>query len=99
MFNNSDFYNLDSAENKVRNAKFLMELSVELEAVEKILEQKGIMVESDLLATKEYIKSLPEMKKTIDTLNNYEESINNYKNNPEQHLRDLLNAKMRGDIK
>ena len=44
-------------------------------------------------------KNSPNYKPVYDYLNGAEQKANYYKNNPEQHLKDVFNAKMNGTIK
>lgn len=99
MFSNNDNYDLDSAKNKVDNAKRLINLQIQIKTLENVLIAKGIITELDLNATKQYVMNDEEIKYCMQQLKAVEDKITQYKNNPEQHLRDLLNAKMNGTIK
>lgn len=99
MFSNKDNYDLDSAKNKVDNAKRLINLQIQIKTLENVLIAKGIITELDLNATKQYVMNDEEIKYYMQQLKAVEDKITQYKNNPEQHLRDLLNAKMNGTIK
>ena len=99
MFSNNDNYDLDSAQNKVDNAKRLINLQIQIKTLENVLIAKGIISELDLNATKQYVMNNEEIKYYMQQLKAVEDKITQYKNNPEQHLRDLLNAKMNGTIK
>ena len=99
MFSNNDNYDLDSAKSKVDNAKRLINLQIQIKTLENVLIAKGIISELDLNATKQYVMNDEEIKYYMQQLKAVEDKITQYKNNPEQHLRDLLNAKMNGTIK
>ena len=99
MFSNNDNYDLDSAKNKVDNAKRLINLQIQIKTLENVLIAKGIITELDLNATKQYVMNDEEIKYYMQQLKAVEDKITQYKNNPEQHLRDLLKAKMNGTIK
>lgn len=99
MFSNNDNYDLDSAKSKVDNAKRLINLQIQIKTLENVLIAKGIISELDLNATKQYVMNDEEIKYYMQQLKVVEDKITQYKNNPEQHLRDLLNAKMNGTIK
>ena len=55
MFSNNDNYDLDSAQNKVDNAKRLINLQIQIKTLENVLIAKGIITELDLNATKQYV--------------------------------------------
>lgn len=99
MFSNNDNYDLDSAQNKVDNAKRLINLQIQIKTLENVLIAKGIITELDLNATKQYVMNDEEIKYYMQQLRAVEEKITLYKNDPQQHLRDLFNAKMNGTIK
>ena len=99
MFSNNDNYDLDSAQSKIDNAKRLINLQIQIKTLENVLIAKGIISELDLNATKQYVMNDENIKYSMQQIRAAEDKITQYKNNPEQHLRDLLNAKMNGTIK
>ena len=98
MFSNNDNYDLDSAQNKIDNAKRLINLQIQIEAIKNVLIAKGLISELDIDASKQFIMKDENIRNYIEQLNLAEQKINTYKNNPEQHLRDLLNAKINGNM-
>lgn len=99
MFSNNDSYDLDSAQNKIDNAKRLINLQIQIEAIKNVLTAKGIISELDIEASKQFIMKDESIRNYIKQLNLAEQRINTYKNNPEQHLKDLFKAKMNGNIR
>lgn len=99
MFSNNDSYDLDSAQSKIDNARRLINLQIQIKTIENILIAKGLISELDITATRQFVINDESVKKNLTELKIVEEKIANYKNNPEEHLRDLLKAKMNGTIK
>lgn len=99
MFSNNDNYDLDSAQSKIDNARRLINLQIQVDALKNVLVAKGIISELDISATKQFIMSDETVKSTLEALGQAEQRVNMYKNNPEQHLKDLLKAKMDGTIR
>ena len=99
MFSNNDNYDLDSAKNKLDQAKEILNIKIEIKMLEQVLIAKGVMSKFDLDAAKKYVVSDPNIQEYMLQIAAIEDKIKMYKNNPEQHLRDLFNAKMNGTIK
>lgn len=99
MFSNNDNYDLDSAQSKIDNAKRLINLQIQVDALKNVLIAKGIISELDIDASKQFIMNDEAVKKALEVLRQAEQKVNIYKNNPEQHLKDLLKAKMDGTIR
>ena len=99
MFSNNDNYDLDSAQSKIDNAKRLINLQIQVDALKNVLIAKGIISELDIDASKQFIMNDEVVKKALEVLRQAEQKVNIYKNNPEQHLKDLFKAKMDGTIR
>lgn len=98
MLTNNDSYDLDSAQNKLDQAKEILDIKIQIKTLEQVLIAKGIISKLDLDAAETYILQDPKIQEYILQINAVEDKIKMYKNNPEQHLRDLLKAKMNGTI-
>ena len=99
MFSNNDNYDLDSAQSKIDNARRLINLQIQVDALKNVLIAKGIISELDINATKQFIMNDEAVKNALEILEQAEQKVNMYKNNPEQHLKDLFKAKMDGTIR
>ena len=99
MFSNNDNYDLDSAQSKIDNAKRLINLQIQVDALKNVLIAKAIISELDIDASKQFIMNDEAVKKALEVLRQAEQKVNIYKNNPEQHLKDLFKAKMDGTIR
>ena len=99
MFSNNDSYDLDSAQSKIDNAKRLIYLQIQIKAIQDVLTAKGILTELDIESAKQYAMNDSKIKTYLEQLQQVEQKINTYKNDPEQHLKDLFKAKMDGTIR
>lgn len=99
MFSNGDYYDLDSASAKLQQMKMMLDIKIQLNALEDVLVKRGVIGASDVNACVEYLKTTNAYKTMFDYIQVQEAGIKNYKNNPQQHLKDLFNAKLNGTIK
>ena len=74
-------------------------MRIQVEVLKLLLEKKGIVSQSDIEACEAYLKTQPEIMVLYEAIATAERKINEYKVNPQQHLRDLLNAKINGTIR
>jgi len=99
MFSNNDFYNLDDASKTLRNLKMMVDINIKLETLTQLLIKHGVTNDLEVEACENYIKTLPHIKAMLNEMQQTEATINNYKANPQQHLRDIMTAKMNGQIR
>jgi hypothetical protein len=99
MFSNNDFYNLDDATKTLENKKVMLDMYIKMESLTQLLIKHNITNELEIEACENYIKTLPHIKMMIEGIQQIESKINSYKTDPQQHLRDLMKAKMNGQIR
>ena len=92
-------YNMDTALEEINNKKLLLDVKVETQVILQLLVSKGIVTREEVFEMRNKVKNSPNYKPVYDYLNGAEQKANYYKNNPEQHLKDVFNAKMNGTIK
>lgn len=98
MLTNNDNYDLDSAQNKLNQAKEILDVKIQIRTLEQVLIAKGVISKLDLDAAEKYILQDSKIQEYMLQIAAIEDKIKMYKNNTEQHLRDLLKAKMNGTI-
>jgi hypothetical protein len=96
MFTQNDLENPNAALQKINSAKAMVEMKVELEAIKHILIIKKAMTQEDIDACVDYLKTTPEYKSACDGLNFFGEKFGEYIQNPQKHLQDLWETKLRG---
>lgn len=82
MFTNNDLYDLDSAQSKIKQMKLMLDMRVKIDAMEQILIQRKIIDNNDVEACETFLKTQPEYKTLYDYLENQQNDVLNYKNNP-----------------
>ena len=92
-------YNMDTALQEINDKKLLLDTKVETQVILQLLVSKGIVTREEVSEMRNKVKNSPNYKPVYDYLNNAQQKANYYKNNPEQHLKDVFNAKMNGIIK
>lgn len=92
-------YNLDESKQDLIQMEAIFNAQVDTQVILQILLDKGICNRHEIQAHREHVKQLPKYKATDNYLKNAKESVEYYKNNPQDHLRDLFKAKMDGKIK
>ncbi len=91
-------YNMDTALQEINDKKLLLDVKVETQVILQLLVSKGIVTREEVSEMRNKVKNSPNYKPVYDYLNNAQQKANYYKNNPEQHLKDVFNAKMNGTI-
>lgn len=92
-------YDMDTALNEINEKKLLLDVKVETQLILQLLVQKEIVMRDEVQAMREKVKNSPSYRPLYEYLETAEQKANYYKGNPEQHLRDVLKAKMNGTIK
>lgn len=99
MLSRNANYNMDEALNEINEKKLLLDVKVETQLILQLLVSKGIVTREEVSAMREKVKNSPGYKPLYEYLESAEQKANYYKNNPEEHLKDVLAAKMNGTIK
>jgi len=99
MFKNSDYYDLNAAQQTVADKRLILDIYIKNLAIVELLKKHGITNDLEIEACENYIKTLPAIKVMCDFMDQSEAKIKDYQKNPEQHLKDLFQAKMNGNIR
>lgn len=92
-------YDLDQTKEELTEKEAIFNASLDVQVVLQILIDKEICTREEIQQHRERVKQLPKFKATANYLEQAKNSVAYYKSNPEQHLRDILKAKMEGTIK
>lgn len=99
MLSNDANYNMDDALNEINQKKLLLDVKVETQLILQLLVQKGIVTREEVAEMRNKVKNSPNYKPLYDYFGQAEQKANYYKDNPQDHLKDLFAAKMNGTIK
>lgn len=92
-------YNMDTALNEINQKKLILDIKVETQTILQLLVNKGIVTREEVAQTRERVKNSPNYKPLYEMLDGAQDTANYYKQNPEEHLRDILQAKIDGRLK
>ena len=99
MLSNNANYDMDTALDEINQKKLLLDVKVETQLILQLLVQKGIVTREEVSDMRNKVKNSPNYKLLYDYFEQAEQKANYYKNNPQEHLRDVFAAKMNGTIK
>lgn len=99
MLSRNANYDMDTALNEMNEKKLLLDVKVETQLILQLLVSKGIATREEVSSMREKVKNSPNYKPLYEYFEMAEQKVEYYKNNPEQHLKDVLAAKMNGTIK
>lgn len=98
MFKQDDLYHPDSMISEANNMKLLLDLKVESQVILQILVAKGIITREEVQSMREKVKSQPQYRASYELLEKSANMAEYYKEHPEEHLKDLMAAKMKGQL-
>ncbi len=99
MLSGNANYDMDTALNEINEKKLLLDVKVETQLILQLLVSKGIATREEVHSMREKVKNSPNYKPLYEYFEMAEQKAEYYKNNPEQHLKDVFAAKMNGTIK
>lgn len=99
MLSRNANYDMDTALNEINEKKLLLDVKVETQLILQLLVSKGIVTREEVSNMRNTVKNSSLYKPLYDYLEGAEQKANYYRNNPEQHLKDVFAAKMNGTIK
>ena len=99
MLSNNANYHMEDAINEIEQLQLILDSKIDSQVILQILVQKGIVTREEVAEMRKKVSSSPKYKASIDYLENANKQAQYYKDNPQEHLKDLFNAKMNGTIR
>lgn len=99
MLSRNANYDMDVAMQEIGTKKLLLDVKAETQTILQLLVAKGIVTREEVAETRNRVKNSPAYKPLYEYLENAVDTAKFYKENPEQHLKDIFNAKMDGRMK
>ena len=90
---------MDTALDEINQKKLLLDIKVETQVILQLLVANNIVTREEVSKMRDTVRNSPKYKPLYDYFEKAEQKANYYKDNPEQHLKDVLAAKMNGTIK
>lgn len=99
MLNNNDYYHPEEALSRISEQEAMLKTAMDIQVVLQLLIAKGIVKQEEIADMRLKVVNLPTYKATLDQLKSERTAMEKAKDNPNDYLKALLNAKMNGDIK
>lgn len=99
MLSRNANYDINTALDEINGKRLLLDVKVETQLILQLLVSKGIVTREEVSVMREKVKNSPSYKPLYDYLEQAEQKAIYYKANPEQHLKDVFQAKMDGTLK
>lgn len=87
---------IDKVTEELNNKKAILDLKVETQVILSLLVEKEIVSREEVAAMREKIRRSPKYKAAYAYLDQCADKITDYKDDPSQLLKDIFNAKMKG---
>lgn len=96
---NDKYYKPDEALHELMMQETIMNLAVDIQALLRILVEKGTITRDEVNAYREEVRNSPKYKPTLDAIKREKDGFTAAKQNPEEYLKAIFKAKMDGKIK
>lgn len=98
MLSRDAAYDMDAALYEIKGKKVMVDTLAETQVILQILVAKGVITREEVTVMREKVRNSPGYKPLYDYLDMAEKKACYYMDNPEQHLRDIMAAKLDGKI-
>ena len=96
---NDSYYKPDEALHELQIQEAIMKVSVDVQAVLRILVDKKIITREEVQKYRNEVSNSPRYKLILDDIQRQKRGFQAAKDNPQEYLKAIFNAKMNGDIK
>ena len=91
-------FNMDLALDELNLKKLVLDVKAETQTILQLLVEKEVVTREEVQKMREVVKNSPKYKLLYDYLNQAEQQAQYYKDNPQEHLKAVMNAKMNGKL-
>ena len=96
---NDSYYKPDEALHELQMQETIMKALVDVQVVLRILVDKEIVTREEVQKYRNEVGNSPKYKPVLDDIQRQKRGFQAAKDNPQEYLKAILNAKMNGDIK
>lgn len=96
---NNNYYKPEEALHELQLQETIMNVAVDVQALLQILVEKEIITREDVQKHREKVRNIPKYKLALDDIARQKAGFQAAKDNPQEYLKAIFNAKMNGDIK
>lgn len=91
-------FNMNLALDEINMKKLVLDVKVETQTILQLLVEKEVVTRAEVQQMREIVKKSPRYKSLYDYFNQAEQQAQYYKDNPQEHLKAVMNAKMNGKL-
>lgn len=99
MLSRNANYDMDTALEEINQKELLLDVKAETQVILQILVANGITTKEEIDNMRVKVRNSSKYKPLYEYLENAKQKANYYKSNPQEHLKDVMNAKMNGTLK
>lgn len=96
---NDNFYKPDEALHELQTQETIMNIAVDVQTALQILVDKGVVSREEVAVYRERVRNSPRYKPVLEQIDRQKRAFQTAKENPQDYLKALLQAKMDGRIK
>ena len=91
-------YDMQQAAMEITQQEAILDARVDSQVVLQLMVEKGIVTREEVATMRAKVKAQPKYKADYDYLNNAKQKVIQYTQDPQQHLKDLMNMKLNGKL-
>lgn len=95
---NDSFYKPDQALHELMTQQTIVDVAVDVQVLLRILVDKEIITREEVNRYREEVRNSPKYKTVLDDIQRQKQAFQAAKDNPQEYLKALFNAKMDGKI-
>lgn len=99
MLSKNANYDLDQASQELMLQENILKNLIDTQVILQLLVQKEIVTREEVTNMRVNVRSRERYRSSIEYINQAKRNVEYYQQHPEQHLKDLLEAKTSGKIK
>lgn len=92
-------YNPDEALHELMIQERILETSIDVQALLRLLVHKGLISREEISFYREEVRNSSKYKSTIESIESQKQGFQAAKENPQEYLKALFKAKMDGQVK
>lgn len=96
---NDKYYKPDEALHELMVQETIINVAVDVQSLLRILVEKEIITRDEVQKYREEVRNSPKYKPVIEDIQRQKSGFQAAKDNPQEYLKAIFNAKMNGDIK
>ena len=96
---NDNMYKPDEALHELQTQETIMNIAVDVQTTLQILVDKGIVSREEVSAYRDRVRNSPKYKPTLEQIERQKKAFQTAKDNPQDYLKALFQAKIDGKIR